>query len=299
MARLIRTGTLLAGILIAFGGQARTAADKLPIWELQGSNNRVLLLGSVHFLREADYPLPAGIMDAYESADALVMELDMDDLNPAVAQMLMTRLGMSEDGRLLEDMVSEETFTATMQRAKELGLPSEMLLRYEPWYAALMLTQLQMMAAGFDPARGLESTLLARAMRDGKPITGLETMEDQLNMLDRLDAKTQRIFLAQSLEETDKIVENLDAMVTAWRTGNEDKMAAIYLEDMRVAPALFDALLVKRNRNWIETIMALRNQNQDYLVVVGALHLVGEESVVAMLKEEGVEVFQLTSDDVK
>ncbi len=172
-------------------------------------------------------------------------------------------------------------------------------MSFEPWYAALMLTQLQMMAAGFDPTRGLESTLLAHAMRDGKPITGLETIEDQLNTMDRLDAKTQRIFLAQSLEETDNIVENLDAMVTAWRTGNEDTMAEIYLEDMRAAPALFDALLIKRNRNWIDDIMALRNQSQDYLVVVGALHLVGEESVVAMLLEEGVAIRQLTSDNVK
>lgn len=298
MARLGRMVPLLASALLALASYAATAADKLPLWELEGTDNRVLLLGSVHFLREADYPLPAGILDAYDSADALVMELDMDDLNPAVAQTLMTRLGMIQNGGRLEDMVSAATFTATMQRATELGLPAELLLNYEPWYAALMLTQLQMMAAGFDPTKGLEATLLARALADGKPITGLETMADQLNMLDQLDAETQRIFLAQSLEETDKIVANLDAMITAWRTGNERDMADIYLEDMRAAPALFDALLVQRNRSWIDAIMALRNRSEDYLVVVGALHLVGDDSVVAMLREAGVEVRQLTGDDI-
>ncbi len=139
----------------------------------------------------------------------------------------------------------------------------------------------------------------ARAQQDGKDIAGLETIHEQLGFLDRLDEDTQAMFLMQSLEETAKIEESLDTMVSAWRTGDEDSMAAIYLEDMRQAPKLFDALLVQRNRGWVEDIRELTTRDDDYLIVVGALHLVGEDSVLEMLADEGFESRQLSNADFK
>jgi hypothetical protein len=105
------------------------------------------------------------------------------------------------------------------------------------------------------------------------------------------------MFLAQSLEETDKIQESLEAMVAAWRSGDEDSMAELYLEDMREAPELFDALLVQRNRSWVDDIRALTKAEGDYMVVVGVLHLVGEDSVLEMLDDAGIPSRQLRNSD--
>jgi uncharacterized protein YbaP (TraB family) len=105
------------------------------------------------------------------------------------------------------------------------------------------------------------------------------------------------MFLAQSLEETDKIQESLEAMVAAWRSGDEDSMAELYLEDMREAPELFDALLVQRNRSWVDDIRALTKAEGDYMVVVGVLHLVGEDSVLEMLDDAGIPSRQLSNSD--
>ena len=85
-------GSTLLAVLWATGA----FADALPLWEIQGTSNRVFLLGSVHFLRSTDYPLSAGIEAAYASADQLVMEIDMDDLDPVEAQTVMR--SMATDG---------------------------------------------------------------------------------------------------------------------------------------------------------------------------------------------------------
>jgi uncharacterized protein YbaP (TraB family) len=299
MDRLTTDACALAIAAFALNQPVALADENLPVWELTGTDNRVLLVGSVHFLRESDYPLPAGIMAAYEEADHLVMELDMDDLDPMAATAVMQNLGMNKDGRTLQDILGEQDYQLAAQRAEALGLPGEILQPFEPWFAALTLTQMQMMAMGFDPSWGIEAQLTDSARRDGKDIAGLETMEEQLGFLDRLDADTQAMFLAQSLEETDKIQDSLEAMVAAWRSGDEDSMADLYLEDMREAPKLFDSLLVQRNRSWVDDIRALTTKDDDYTVVVGVLHLVGEDSVLNMLADEGIKSKQLSNSDFK
>ena len=45
-----------------------------------------------------------------------------------------------------------------------------------------------------------------------------------------------------------------------------------------------------RNRAWLTTLRELLEEETRYLVVVGALHLVGEESVVELLRQEGYTV---------
>ena len=80
---------ILAMLVLAFAGTA-AESHPLPMWQLNGASNRIYLLGSVHLLREQDYPIPSTIYTAYGDADTLIMELDMDDLDPAVTQALVS-----------------------------------------------------------------------------------------------------------------------------------------------------------------------------------------------------------------
>ena len=271
-------------------------AGKLPIWEIEGNSNRILLMGSVHFLRPADYPLPEGMTAAYEQADQLYMEIDMDTLDPMQAQVLLTTMGTG--GNTLNEALSAENYREATKRADELGIPLMLFDQFEPWFAALSITQLRMMQLGFDPSWGIETRLTAQATADGKTISGLETLEEQLGFLDRLDNNTQQQFLLQSLEDAATLEEQVDSIVAAWRSGDTATLEELMLEGFRSAPGLEDALLVQRNRNWIRPIMQLQNQSDNYLVIVGAMHLIGRDSVVAMLKNKGVKVRQLSNADL-
>jgi len=272
------------------------SAGKLPVWEIEGNSNRILLMGSVHYLRPTDYPLPQGMTAAYEQADQLFMEIDMDALDPMQAQVLLTTMGTG--GGTLNEVLSPTNYQEASRRADELGVPLMLFEQFEPWFAALSITQLRMMQLGFDPSWGIETRMTARAAADGKRISGLETLEQQLGFMDSLDKNTQQQFLLQSLEDAATLEEQVDSIVTAWRAGDTATLEKLMLEGFRSAPGLEDALLVQRNRNWVRPIMQLQNQQDDYLVIVGAMHLIGGNSVVRMLERKGIKVRQLNEGDL-
>lgn len=288
---------IIRALLIVLLLSSQALAEKLPVWEIAGTSNRVMLMGSIHFLRASDYPLPAGMNAAYEQADQLYMEIDMDALDPLASQGVLMSMGTSD--RPLSESLSADAYAEASRRATDLGVPLTLFEQFEPWFAALSITQLRMMQLGFDPSWGVETQFMSKARTDGKTISGLETLEQQLSFLDQLDASTQEQFLLQSLEDAAIIEQQVDSIVSAWRAGDGAALEALMLEDLNAAPKLADALLVQRNRNWISQIIRLLDQPDNYLVIVGAMHLVGPDSVVTMLEERGLDVIQLSPADLR
>jgi hypothetical protein len=56
---------------------------------------------------------------------------------------------------------------------------------------------------------------------------------------------------------------------------------------MRRAPSLYGPLVVERHRGWLGKIEALLDDEQDWLVVVGAMHLLGPDNLVTLLEGRG------------
>ena len=263
------------------------------MWMAEGAANRVYLLGSVHLLRAQDHPLPQVIDDVYDDAETLYMELDMDDLDPLLMQSTINRLGMLDEGTSLQDVMGVELYAEAKARAAELDLPLEMLERTEPWLAAITVEQLALSRIGFNPSYGVEMHLLRKATSDGKEILGFESVEQQLAYLDGLSLDAQRDLLMQTLAESAAIQDLMDDLILAWRSGDIDYLERTLLEDVSGYPELYDTIVASRNRLWVDTIDALLEQREDYLVVVGALHLVGEDGVPQLLEQRGVRITQM------
>ena len=272
---------------------ADSAGSPVTMWMAEGTSNRVFLLGSIHLLREQDHPLPRIIDDVYEEAETLYMELDMDDLDPLLMQATINRLGMLEEGTSLREVMGEDLYAEAAARAAELEIPFEMLDRIEPWYAAITVEQLVLTRIGFNAAYGVEMQLLRKAASDGKEILGFETVEQQLGYLDGLSLEAQRELLMQTLTESAAIREIMDDLILAWRSGDIDYLEQALLDDVSGYPELYDAIVADRNRLWVDTIDELLDDGQDYLVIVGALHLVGEDGVPRLLEQRGVRIMQM------
>ena len=168
-----------------------------------------------------------------------------------------------------------------------------MLDRFQPWFAAITLVQLQLMKLGFDPESGVERRLTRRATGDSKPIQGLETAREQLEIMARLPEKQQREFLLYSVDDAERMASEVDKLLAAWRSGDATAMAKLLQEGFDEYPDLYRPLTVERNRKWIPQIEQLLDDKDDYLVVVGALHLVGTDSVIDLLERKGYKVKQL------
>ena len=267
------------------------------LWLAEGLQNRVYLLGSVHLLRESDYPLPAVIDVAYEDAEAVIMEIDMDDIDPMATQGLVNRLGVLDDDTTLRDLMGAEKYAEAAEAAAELDIPLEMLDRSEPWLAAMTVEEMLLFRMGFNPLLGVEMHLTARAGSDGKPIAGFETVEEQLLFLDNLSIEAQREMLLQTLRDSAQLQTLMDSIISAWRRGDVAYLEETLLADLQRYEELNEVLVVNRNRRWVGEIKELLTHADDYLIVVGALHLVGDSGVPRLLRSEGIDVRQFNAAD--
>jgi uncharacterized protein len=270
-----------------------TAHAEAPVWAIKGAKNTVYLAGSVHLLRASESKLPAAFDTAYADSAALVMEIDMDDLNPTEAQGLMLEKGVYTGDDTLSDVIGKDRFAKLDKQASEMGIPSEALERFQPWMAAMTLAELQLAKLGFDPESGVEKQITAHAVSDHKEITGFETLNEQLGLLANLSPSDQIKFLDLTLEEMGEMQGETDALVAAWRTGNAPKLASILSEEYGVAPGLYATLVSDRNRRWMPQIEKLLKSDKNYMVVVGTLHIVGKNGLLDLLKSEGFTSRQL------
>jgi hypothetical protein len=278
----MRFGLLALGLL----GSLTAHADG-AVWAVRGEKNTVYLAGSVHALRAGDATLPDAIETAYRDAEAIVMEIDLDDVDEVAMQQWLLEHGTFRDGRTLRMALGEKRYERAAEAAQRLGLPIEGLQMFEPWAVAMTLMQLELTRLGLDPQIGVEKQLERRAAADRKEILGLETAEQQLGILDALGEADQARFLELTVEEAEEMPRQLDALLRAWRNGDTAALEALLLAEYRAFPSLFGPLVTERNRRWIPRILALLDDERDYLVVVGALHLVGSEGVLALLARKG------------
>jgi len=268
------------------------AATALPLWEIQGTDNKIRMLGSVHFLRQQDFPLPQTIMDAYQDADVVVMELDLNALDPLEMLEIMQQLSIDPRGRNLETLLGARAYQHAHELAADIGIDLSAFMPYEPWFAALQITQIRLMQLGFDGNHGVDAYISRQAVQDGKEILGLETLEFQLDSMDSLPPNAQTEFLQQTLEDAADVEEIMDGVVNAWKAGDTAKLETDLMDGLDEQPELYERLLVQRNKNWATSIIALINEPQDYLIVVGTLHLVGDDSLLRLLEDAGYPAIQ-------
>ncbi|MFO1511113.1 MAG: TraB/GumN family protein [Steroidobacteraceae bacterium] len=284
---LLRTLALLA--VAATSAAPTCAASAGPVWSIhRPGGGTVYLAGSVHVLDTARSRLPPAFDSAWRDAERVVMELDMDDLDPAAAASFLAAHATIGDGENLRTLLGAERFARVDTQARALGLSLDSVAQLEPWAVALALTQLQLVKLGLDPAQGVEQQLTERARAEGKPIAGLETIDEQLGVLDGLSYMDQARFLELTAGESDSMATELDGILTAWRRADTAALERLLLVEYERLPTLYGPLVTDRNRRWLPQIEALLARPDDTLVVVGTLHLVGPDGLLALLKDRGL-----------
>lgn len=260
------------------------------LWELPDARGQVVLLGSIHYLPADDSALHPAVLAAYAAADELVLELDPAELDPESAGQLLGAMALDADGRGLPELLDTAGWREASALAGSLGIPGPLLEPWKPWYAALLVTQVQLSRLGFSPEHGVEGQLTALAARDGKPLRGLETLAGQLAALDTLPPEVQQRFLLATLEQAGSVAEAVTTIVDGWRRGDLELLADELLADLRDEPLLYQQLIVARNRHFADEIARMADSGRSVLVVVGALHLVGADGVPALLEAGGIRV---------
>jgi uncharacterized protein YbaP (TraB family) len=258
------------------------------IWKVADKDTTIYLFGTVHALPKDAEWFSGPVQRAYKASSELVTEIPEDD-SAGDAKAIADRALLPE-GQSLREMMTPADRMKFEEALVGLGLPIETMDRFEPWYAAMTLTLLPVMKAGYDPKTGAESTLTAAA--DGKRKAALETVQQQIDLFDGLPASAQLAFLSETINSVGKAATTLDAMVAEWMKGNADGLAML-LNDELDDPVLYKRLLTDRNATWAQWIDRRLKQPGTVFVAVGAGHLAGQDSVQQQLRKRGIKARRL------
>jgi uncharacterized protein len=257
------------------------------VWAVHGAHCTLYLAGSVHLLPKNDAQLPPAFERAYTDSSRLIMELDLGKVDSAATSAWMQAHGTLGAGADLRATVGNRRYARVRQAAEELGLPLPLLDTQAPWVVGLELAELEYVHLGFDPEQGVEEQLVRRAQADGKTLAGLETLQQELGGLEALTPAEQLRLLDQTLDELKDSPAEMRAILAAWRRGDAGKLGKLLADEYQDFPALYRTLVRNRNERWLPQIEELLRGDQNCLIVVGALHLVGEGGLLELLRRDG------------
>ncbi len=271
---------------------AQTADGKRGfLWKVERGGKTSWLAGSLHMMTPDAYPLPTAMTQAFASSDALVEEADPDELaSPEFALTLLTK-ALYPEGQSLEDHVSAATFRMISERGSKAGLPVEMLRRMKPWMVSTTLQALELQNGGFDPALGLDVHFHGQAKTMRKRFVPLETGLEQVSFLENLGTGLEDAIIRENVEGAETEVAEVRKIAAAWQKGDAAALEQLILGSMKDSPAVYQSLIVSRNRAWVPKLRACIDTSRCF-IVVGAAHLVGPEGVVALLRAQGYAVTQ-------
>ncbi len=287
---------LLVALLALMAVTARAAP---ALWEVAppGSGKaRIYLFGTFHALPEGLAWRSAGLDKAIRRSDRLVTEVIMGDaakpqIAKEVASIIQTH-GFTTPDKAAAVLLSPAHLAKLEAAAKAQGLPVQIVPRMKPWLATLVVTQSLIQEAGFNPALGADEQL--RSWFGRKPNEGLETIRQQMQIFAGLDDAAANQALAETFSDSASSTEKLKTLARIWASGDEQRLADEFVtETQQKYPAFFSALLTARNKNWIPLLEKYQRRKGVTFVAVGVGHLVGEESVIALLRAKGYRVKRL------
>ena len=276
---------------------ALAMAAKAPpvplLWKVSDADNSIYLLGSFHLLKRDDYPLSKDIDKAFAAADKLVFEVPPAEMHdPATAQKALARAGYG-DARTLSKVLPVGLRDKFNVLLAQRGASIAQFDPFEPWFVNLTLVMGLSQSMGFRGEDGLDQHLMRRAAESGKPTSGLESVDAQLQALDNTPMKEQIASLREFVDDPDKMPGMLDELHRAWRQGDVVTLERLTRSEMLAnTPETYRLLNVVRNDAWVPKLRKLLDgsSSEDALVVVGAMHLLGKDGVVDRLRAKGYRV---------
>ncbi|WP_305805424.1 TraB/GumN family protein [Stenotrophomonas sp. YIM B06876] len=302
LGALLLTAAALLVPAAAIGKDAPASVPRAApvplLWKVSGADGSELyLLGSFHLLKPQDYPPSADVEQAFVAARRLLFELSPQELASPTLPAQMLQAAVRQDGRQLKDDLDAATWTRLQGYARANALPLDRLAGMKPWFVGLSISLAQMAKQGLDPQSGLDRYLMGRADAAGKPASGLETGAGQIALLDGMDTLEQRQLLREALEQAEQGDADGQRLYDAWRRGDEAMLWKDMAQQMkRGYPQLYRRINVDRNDAWVPLLeQQLKPGRGSTLVVVGALHLLGNDGVVEKLRARGYAVKRICS----
>ena len=277
-------------------GQAQTPPNRGALFKLERGGHTAYLFGTIHVGAADFYPLEPRVMQALRRATVLALEVDpLGD--QAQIMKAVREHGLYANGRGPASAELAASYRPRLERLlRRYAIADEAVARMKPWMLASLLTISEFSAQGYDASLAVDTWLSQQARARKLRVVELESVAGQMALFNRMSMAEQALFLQEgitAIEEQEQAAQARE-IAGAWR--NADVAALDALADKAAGDDTFSGRFVRRvlldgrNPALADGVAALLAREQDSLVAIGVLHLVGTGSVPELLKQRGVAV---------
>lgn len=273
--------------LLTANSQAETS-----IWKISNGSNTHYIGGTFHLLKPSDYPLPKEFDQVYNKVNWLVFETDLDEIeHPSFQKKFLTAMRLPT-GKILADKLSPKAYAELIRYAAKNNIDIARWQHLKPQMVSLIISLKELKRLGLT-AQGVDSHMADKAKQDGKLITHLESVEQQIHFISTMSEGNESALILQTLDDIQNLSAELEIISNAWRLGDSKQLYETGIKPMmKDYPQVYQSLLVERNNNWLIRIEKLMTEDESKLILVGALHLIGEDGLLEQLRKRGYEVEQ-------
>lgn len=259
------------------------------VWKVSKGGNHFYLGGTIHMLTADDHPLPHEFLTAYRHASEIFFETDLDAINVTEFQSTFITAMTYDDHDTLKNNLNSKIYRKLKRFLVSRNLSITSFSKYRPWGVALTLTMMEYQHLGLKSGYGVDTYFNRLALKDNKKRNSLETPKEQLAAIMSMANIDPNESIEYTLRDIDNLPEFIHLMKGYWRNGNTEGLAlnSIVMQMKIETPTIYKALVIERNNNWMRKLSTLNNDRDKEFVLVGALHLVGEEGLLNQLKNKG------------
>lgn len=263
------------------------------VWKVTSGANTLYIGGTIHLLKPQDYPLPKEYEQAYQAANKVVFETNMDTIAQLGFKQKMQEALSYSDGTTIDEILSADTFSSLKAYLDSRQIPFTAVQHLKPSALAISLSLIELRYLGFT-SEGVDQFYAQKAQKDQKTQGWLEEPEAQIVALKELQEQDNNEVIHYALDDIKDMQNTMTELRESWRKGDMEAMAKIELEDLQTDyPDIYHSLLVKRNDLWMPQIENMLNDDNIEFIMVGAMHLAGPDSLLKKLTANGYQVIQL------
>jgi uncharacterized protein YbaP (TraB family) len=280
--------TAFCSFLLLTNISAQAPKEKALLWKITGKQleSPSYLYGTYHLLCPDDLKLSDKVKDAVKASSKVYLELDFDD--PEMMQKMQANMLMEGDASI-KNLLPDSTFQkASKSFLTTTGISLEMLSKMKPILLSVMLYPSLMKCELASPEQ-LFSTMAAE---QNKSVEGLETVEEQMKVMDQIPYAEQAQMLVDYLLEPEKFSKETLDILKLYKEGDLAALENSMNDPNQSYSKYLEGMLLQRNRNWIPIIIKQSSENPIF-IAVGAGHLAGEEGVISLLRKQGYTVSPL------
>jgi uncharacterized protein YbaP (TraB family) len=269
------------------------ALAQSSVWRVSKGGNSLYLGGSVHVLRASDFPMPKEFDTAFDQADILVFESNLEEMaNPDFMQKMLPRI-LLPAGKTLQTELSPHVHERLTAKCAELGVPMEMVSQFTPFMAIVTLTTVQLQNLGF-VSQGVDLHYLSRAKEHAKKRLFLESAEYQMSLFEG-ESAYQDEFVLQSLEdlEQNRLKTFMPLVIDEWKKGKTTQTNRMIAEMNAKFPRFYKRVFSDRNHAWLHQIEHYLDTGETEFMIVGQGHLLGDDGLLRSLQDKGYRVEQV------